>query len=595
MKHIKKLSLLLSLIIVFCASISLHADSIRVRVLPVKPEKAEITPGYDNRHISVKFADDIDIGLSTAGYPYDRSDQFLKSSKADNAIKSITDSGGNWRRMSVVEEDKIDLLVSNAERNLKREIADLNNYFILNVPEGVNAIEWIDKLNSLAEVEIALAMPLPMPAPMIPGNYQSSQGYLNSATDGIGASWAWTQPGGTGWPSYVGPVKICDFEYSWNTNHNDLPSVTTWIPPGYSDTDPYTDDNHGTAVLGVMHSLNNGWGTTGAVYQAQAYVAPTYLKHFSASIYTWQLGTAMTNMLSVLNAGDIMLIEQQMAGPNYTGIPPGTQDGLIPVEWWQPWYNIILTAIGNGINVVEAAGNGQEDLDDPIYGVANGGHWPFLAMNNSGAIIVGAGAAPASFGGSDTDRSRLWFSNYGSRLDLQGWGERVMTIGYGSYYWVDGVNYYYTNTFDGTSSASPTVASAVAILESMSREINTGGHISPANMRSTLISTGSPQQAGTYPIAQHIGPRPDVQAAAGVLFPAYICGDANGDLTINVSDAVWIINYVFVGGAPPNPLASGDANCDTIVNVSDAVWIINYVFVGGFAPCDTNGDTVPDC
>jgi hypothetical protein len=64
------------------------------------------------------------------------------------------------------------------------------------------------------------------------------------------------------------------------------------------------------------------------------------------------------------------------------------------------------------------------------------------------------------------------------------------------------------------------------------------------------------------------------------------CGDANGDGTVNVSDAVWIINYVFIGGAAPIPLACGDANSDCTVNVSDAVWIINYVFIGGAQPGD---------
>ena len=63
------------------------------------------------------------------------------------------------------------------------------------------------------------------------------------------------------------------------------------------------------------------------------------------------------------------------------------------------------------------------------------------------------------------------------------------------------------------------------------------------------------------------------------------CGDANGDGSVNVSDAVWIINYVFSGGLEPIPvLACGDANDDCTVNVSDAVYIINYVFSGGFAP-----------
>jgi hypothetical protein len=75
----------------------------------------------------------------------------------------------------------------------------------------------------------------------------------------------------------------------------------------------------------------------------------------------------------------------------------------------------------------------------------------------------------------------------------------------------------------------------------------------------------------------------------------FICGDTNGDGNVNVSDAVWIINYVFIGGDPPDPIEAGDCNCDGNCNVSDAVYVINYVFIGGNAPCDTNGDDIPDC
>jgi hypothetical protein len=71
-----------------------------------------------------------------------------------------------------------------------------------------------------------------------------------------------------------------------------------------------------------------------------------------------------------------------------------------------------------------------------------------------------------------------------------------------------------------------------------------------------------------------------------------ICGDANSDATVNVSDAVYIINYVFVGGGAPVPLACGDANSDGTVNVSDAVYIINYVFVGGGAPEDCSPGSI---
>ena len=65
----------------------------------------------------------------------------------------------------------------------------------------------------------------------------------------------------------------------------------------------------------------------------------------------------------------------------------------------------------------------------------------------------------------------------------------------------------------------------------------------------------------------------------------YFLADANGDGTINISDAVFIINYIFVGGTAPNPLLVADANCDDAVNISDAVYIINYIFVGGDPPC----------
>jgi len=66
---------------------------------------------------------------------------------------------------------------------------------------------------------------------------------------------------------------------------------------------------------------------------------------------------------------------------------------------------------------------------------------------------------------------------------------------------------------------------------------------------------------------------------------AYVCGDANGDGSVNVGDAVYIINYVFRGGPAPVPFGAGDANCDGSVNVGDAVYIINYVFRGGPVPC----------
>lgn len=65
------------------------------------------------------------------------------------------------------------------------------------------------------------------------------------------------------------------------------------------------------------------------------------------------------------------------------------------------------------------------------------------------------------------------------------------------------------------------------------------------------------------------------------------CGDANYDGSVNVSDAIYIINYVFMGGEAPQPLTScGDTNQDPGLNISDAVYLINFVFIGGGPPHD---------
>lgn len=64
-----------------------------------------------------------------------------------------------------------------------------------------------------------------------------------------------------------------------------------------------------------------------------------------------------------------------------------------------------------------------------------------------------------------------------------------------------------------------------------------------------------------------------------------VAGDADGNGIINISDAVFLIGYIFAGGPAPNPLSSGDADCNAIVNISDAVYLILYIFSGGPAPC----------
>jgi hypothetical protein len=72
--------------------------------------------------------------------------------------------------------------------------------------------------------------------------------------------------------------------------------------------------------------------------------------------------------------------------------------------------------------------------------------------------------------------------------------------------------------------------------------------------------------------------------------PRYICGDCNGDGVVDISDVVYLINYLFIPGSPPPvPLCIGDVNCDGVVDVSDVVYLINYLFIQGSPP------PCPDC
>jgi hypothetical protein len=66
------------------------------------------------------------------------------------------------------------------------------------------------------------------------------------------------------------------------------------------------------------------------------------------------------------------------------------------------------------------------------------------------------------------------------------------------------------------------------------------------------------------------------------------CGDANSDGSIDISDVVFLIAYIFSGGAAPGdcryPNGKGDANGDVMVDISDVVYLISYIFSGGSTP-----------
>jgi hypothetical protein len=63
------------------------------------------------------------------------------------------------------------------------------------------------------------------------------------------------------------------------------------------------------------------------------------------------------------------------------------------------------------------------------------------------------------------------------------------------------------------------------------------------------------------------------------------CDGPNGSDGYNVADVVYLIAYIFKGGAPPVSEQAGDINCDGSIDLGDAVYLIDFIFRGGAAPC----------
>ncbi len=66
--------------------------------------------------------------------------------------------------------------------------------------------------------------------------------------------------------------------------------------------------------------------------------------------------------------------------------------------------------------------------------------------------------------------------------------------------------------------------------------------------------------------------------------PDWLYGDCNRDQKVNISDGIYLINYLFKQGPEPDPLQAGDANCDAKVTISDVIYLVNYLFKGGLPP-----------
>lgn len=63
-----------------------------------------------------------------------------------------------------------------------------------------------------------------------------------------------------------------------------------------------------------------------------------------------------------------------------------------------------------------------------------------------------------------------------------------------------------------------------------------------------------------------------------------LCGDANGDRNINILDIIYLIDYLYKHGPPPEPLAAADVDGSGAINVLDITYLISFLYKGGPEP-----------
>ncbi len=408
-------------------------------------------------------------------------------------------------------------VLSDASRAPGAPVEHMARFYRVAAPEG-RLKGLAEKLRARPEVEAAYVKPPTVPpviqesapplaedAPPTTPDFVASQIYLNAAPEGIDALFAWTRPGGSG-----AGVRIIDVEGAWRFTHEDLTQNQGGVVGGTQYTERSWRD-HGTAVLGEFSGDRNSIGVTGICPDANVR---------AISHGTIGSAAAIRRAADLLGAGDIILLEMHRPGPRHNFASRDDQLGYIAVEWWPDDLAAIQYATSRGILVVEAAGNGAENLDDALYNTRPAGFpasWtnPFRRTVDSGAVIVGAGAPPPGTHGRDhgADRSRLDFSNFGSCVDVQGWGREVTTCGYGLLQGGMNEDLWYTDRFAGTSSASPIVTGALGSLQGGLRAAHRP-LLTPATARQLLRTTGTPQQNGPNgPATQRIGNRPDLRQA----------------------------------------------------------------------------------
>ncbi|MEM7232521.1 MAG: dockerin type I repeat-containing protein [Planctomycetota bacterium] len=81
----------------------------------------------------------------------------------------------------------------------------------------------------------------------------------------------------------------------------------------------------------------------------------------------------------------------------------------------------------------------------------------------------------------------------------------------------------------------------------------------------------------------------------------FLRGDADASGAINITDGIFILNFLFLGGGDPSCRKAADVDDSGAVNITDGIYVLNFLFLGGGAPpsphpeCGSDDSEELDC
>jgi serine protease len=389
------------------------------------------------------------------------------------------------RYYSLPESD-LARLRAEGQANLRPEdppLADLAHYFVVRTQGADQSRRILTALLDEAVVETAYLAPRPVLhgdlTPWTP-QFRQRQDYLDAAPNGVSYRSI---------SSIVGARfqghSLAQIEGAWTVGHEDLPKLTSSsLLTGPRMMSGW--EQHGDACLGILVGARNGYGVEGmASGLNRLYVAAVGYVDAQGMTLSYDTGkAAIETAMATLKPGDVAtssfgwLINSNIHAP---------------VDHPQACFDAVRNLTALGIHYVISAGNSNTSLEDPVYG----GRYLSQALP-SGALIVGASE--------NGPLEKTPSSNYGPRVDANAWGYKVVTTGnHGDLFWPNfDERQTYTQSFAGTSSATPIVAGAVAAYVGAVEE-QTGKRLTPAEVIADLRRLGT-----AVPVTTPIGRRVDL-------------------------------------------------------------------------------------